>query len=244
MLGAVREVAAGFGLRLDQWQLSGLSHYLELLLEANQRFNLTSLQDSGAMQHRHLLESLALGAFLDRRGLLGERTRILDLGSGGGLPGLPIRLTWPAVRLSLLDATAKKARFLDLACASLGLDDVTVLCGRAETLARDPELREQFDLVIARAVAALPALIELALPFLIEGGSLAAVKGSRAEEEISAAAVALSLCGGRLGAHEPLPASQRLSVVLIDKVAPTPARYPRAPGRPATAPLGAGRRRF
>ncbi|HVC31511.1 MAG TPA: 16S rRNA (guanine(527)-N(7))-methyltransferase RsmG [Steroidobacteraceae bacterium] len=232
--------AAQLGVELAAAQQQAFGLYLDLLLQGNRVVNLTSLREPDAVERRHLLESLAFGALLAGRGLLTAGVRILDLGSGGGLPGIPLKLAWPEVALTLLEATARKARFLEGAIAALGLPRAAVLYGRAEALAHDPNLRGQFDLVSARAVAALPALVELALPFLTLGGTLAAVKGSRAPAELTAAHEALRVCGGRVVATEPLPAEGPLHLILIEKISETPLTYPRRPGRPAAAPLGLG----
>jgi 16S rRNA (guanine527-N7)-methyltransferase len=137
----------------------------------------------------------------------------------------------------LLEATAKKTAFLEATVRTLLLEDTYVLAGRAETLAHDGALRESFDLVVARAVAQLPGLIELALPFLKIGGLVAAMKGSRAGEEISSAQAALDACGGELIEEIPILPSSSLGLVTIRKVSSTPDRFPRRPGRPAAHPL-------
>lgn len=243
--------AATLGIELDAAQREAFALYLDLLLQANQSLNLTSLRDAESIERRHFLESLALGHLLEDRSLLpfDARTsshqalgaRVLDLGSGAGLPGIPLKIVWQGVELRLLEATAKKARFLHAAAVALQLSRTQILEGRAELLAHAPDLRGRFDLVTARAVAALPALIELALPFLAVGGTLAAVKGSRALEELHVAGEALRLCGGRVVARESLPGGGPLQLVLIEKIAETPAKFPRRPGLPAASPLGAGR---
>lgn len=212
--------------------------YLRLLMATNQTLNLTSLRDPESIRRRHFLESLALGVLLSDGQLLPAGARVLDLGSGAGFPGLPLKLGWPDLDVSLLEATGKKARFLQMVVESLGLSGASVLVGRAEALAHDPTLRGHFDLVTARAVARLPALVELSLPFLRAGGTLAAIKGSRVDEEIAAAKAALRICGGRIVDQRSLPGDAGLRLVLIEKVAATPERYPRPPGRPGADPLG------
>jgi 16S rRNA (guanine527-N7)-methyltransferase len=165
---------------------------------------------------------------------------VLDVGSGAGLPGLPLKILRPSLKLSLLEATAKKVAFLEHICQELGLRDVEIITGRAEEIAHQPAYREQFDFVLARAVASLATLVELTLPFVMVGGSLIAPKRGDITTEVSEAAYAVSRLGGRLReiktvVLDELPEGNEL--VIIDKTSPTPPAYPRRPGRPAKRPL-------
>jgi len=225
------------GLDLTQRQVDQLSTYGDRLATA--AHNLTSARDRDQIEQRHIAESLAWGRLLDAQGLLPDGARVLDLGAGGGLPGIPLRIAWPAIRLTLLESVGKKCRFLEDMARQLGLKDVAVLEGRAEDFGRDPAHREQYDLVVARAVAALPVLIEYSLPFLRLGGRLAAVKGTSATAEIDASAAALQELGARLydaPVFQP-PQGPSQTVVLIEKTAATPDRYPRRTGIPSKRPL-------
>ncbi|MGI8550263.1 MAG: 16S rRNA (guanine(527)-N(7))-methyltransferase RsmG [Dehalococcoidia bacterium] len=226
------------GVQLTAAQVARFERYLDLLLEANQSVNLTAVRDVGSIQRRHFLESLALGLRLSSHGLLPASVQLLDLGSGAGFPGLPLKIAWPGIDLTLLEATGKKARFLERTVVELQLEHVRVLSARAETLGHQTTLRESFDLTTARAVASLPSLIELALPFLKLSGRLAVVKGSRVDEELKASMIALQLCGGHVVVQEQLTGNARLRLVIVEKVAPTPTRFPRRPGMPAKRPLG------
>jgi 16S rRNA (guanine527-N7)-methyltransferase len=233
--------AQALGLPLNPRQLQQFEEYYHQLIAANQRASLTSITDYQEVQRRHFGESLAVGAALYRAGVLkpDEAARVLDLGAGAGFPGLPMRIVHPALRLTILEATRKKTAFLERLLARLGLEDVTVITGRAEAVAHEPAHREGYDLVLARAVAPLAALVELALPFLEVGRCLATPKGSRAPEEMVEASRALTLCGGRIVSAEPLPSpTLPLTLVLVEKTDPTPAIYPRRPGIPAKRPLG------
>ena len=157
---------------------------------------------------------------------------LIDVGSGGGLPGLPLRLRDPSIRLTLLDATAKKVAFLRSACDTLGLTDVQCVAARAEELAHKPGYRDAFDVAIARGVAYLPALCELCLPFVKPGGCFLAMKGDDPAEEIGAALSILPVLGGRLGAVMSYPLGDRKhTLVLVDKVKDTPEGYPRSWGK-------------
>ncbi len=226
-------------LDLDAAALDRLAAYRDLLATAG--FNLTSLRDRDpeALVRRHIAESLAFGRLLDRRGLLDGSVRVLDIGAGAGLPGIPLKIAWPSIQLTLLESVGKKCRFMQDAAAQLGLDNVDVLEGRAEDFARDPGLRETFDLVVARAVAPLPVLLEYALPYLRLGGTLAAPKGSAAISEIDAAQPALQELGAHLQDAPQLrpPDGIPLTVVIVVKDAPTSGRYPRRAGIPSKRPL-------
>lgn len=211
--------------------------YRELIAE-RPRAGLTSLTDSEAVQRRHFLESLALLRALEDANALGPNA--IDIGSGAGFPGIPIKIVRPALALTLVEATAKKAAFLLHLVRRLGLSDVTLVQARAEELAHDPAQRAAYHLALARAVAPLPVLVELALPFLRLGGYLATPKGSAAPREINQAAAALDTCGGQLALVQPLdlPGPGPIpTLVLIRKVADTPDRFPRRPGIPAKRPL-------
>jgi len=237
-MNLLAHIAEARGLTLDGRQLEQFEEYYHLLIAANQRVNLTSVTAYDGVQRRHFGESLAVAAALYRTGVLqlDQAARTIDLGAGAGFPGLPIKIAHPALRLTLLESAAKKTAFLQEVVERLGLEDVAVVTDRAESAARQPAHRERYDLALARAVASLPVLVELALPFLRLGGLLAAPKGSRAAQEVAAAAPALGACGGRLLSAERLPDSP-LTLVLVEKVAPSPSTYPRRPGIPAKRPL-------
>ena len=234
--------AAELGLDLSPDQLARFDRHYTLLERGRRRAALTSVSGREAVQRRHFLESLALLRALEEADILAadRPATLLDLGTGAGLPGLPMKIARPQLSLTLLDATAKKTSFLRELLAELALSDVRVLTGRAEELGRDPEHRETYDVVVARAVAPLAALLELALPFLKVGGVLAAPKGSGAPREISAAQRALDLLGGTLVSVAPLhtPGGRHSqTLILVTKTAPTPEKYPRRTGLPQKRPL-------
>ena len=215
-----------------------LGAYRDLLVRNRAAAGLTSLRDPDEIDRRLLGEPLLLLDFLEARGV--AISPAIDIGSGAGTPGLPIKIARPALRLTLLEATAKKAAFLKTAVSALGVEDVEVVAARAEELAHDPGHRESYRLALARAVAPLPVLVELALPLLAVGGRLATPKGSSARDEVAASANALSECGGEVEAIETLELpweGTAPTVVIVRKVARTPDRYPRRPGTPAKRPL-------
>lgn len=237
MLDIVRSEAARYGINLHDAQLLQFERYVRLLAEWNQRVNLVADAAPDVVQRRHIVESLALGAALREREVLRPDSRIIDVGAGAGFPGLPIKIAWPTVRLTLLEATAKKTAFLQSAVEALQLDDTAVLTGRAEDLGHDASLRASFDLVLARAVAPLPALLELTLPFARVGGRVVTPKGSRVDEQVAASRHALATLGARVFVVPfDVPGPPQKLVVAV-KSAPTPGRFPRRAGTPVRSPL-------
>jgi 16S rRNA (guanine527-N7)-methyltransferase len=186
---------------------------------------------------RHFPEALAALSAIQQREIM--PSPMIDIGSGGGLPGIVVKIARPDIGATLLEATRKKADFLDEAVRNLELDGATVVAERAENAGRDELHRAAYRLVIARAVAPLPALLELALPFLSAGGMLVAMKGSEAKAEVAASARALKELGGEVE-DVVIPAAalpNPFALVFVRKVADTPANYPRRPGIPAKRPL-------
>lgn len=208
--------------------------YLERLLHVNRSLNLTAITDPETAWQRHILESIALIPHLQ------SAQHLLDLGSGGGIPGIPLAILLPRLDITLLEATGKKARFLRETCEALGLSRVTVCAERAEHEGRNPASREQFDAVTCRAVGSLAEILELAAPLLRVGGHLLAVKGRRADEELHAAEKALELLHCVPTARIPLlpgdPDNESI-LLILEKKAPTPDRFPRPAGTPKKTPL-------
>jgi 16S rRNA (guanine527-N7)-methyltransferase len=202
--------------------------YLELLLAQNQAFNLTAITDPEEAWTKHIEDSLSLLPDLeDVRGAL------VDVGSGGGLPAIPLAIARPDLQFTLVESTAKKARFLAECTHTLGLQNVRVESERAEILGRSP-LRESFDAATSRACARLPVLLELCLPLLKVGGRKLAIKGEQAALEVTEATRALALLHGKVTSTR---RTETGTIVRIEKHGTTPARYPRRPGEPKRAPL-------
>lgn len=212
--------------------------YVELLLEANATLNLTRVTEPDAVARLHLLDALSALPLLDEL----APSDALDLGSGGGVPGIVLALARPDIRWTLVDSVAKKAGAMRAFAASLGLRSVQVIAERAEILGRQPAHREGYDLVAARACAALPVLAEYALPLLRVGGLLVAWKGPLSEgddELVRGRAAAETLGGGPPTIREPrIPALGGHRFVIVPKRSATPPPYPRRPGEPARRPLG------
>jgi len=241
----------GLGLELDATDRDRLAAFLSRLYEANERMNLTRVPPESAWM-RHILDSLtlvpwiaSLGAQREAARGTGDDLRIIDVGSGGGLPGIPLAIVLQAIvpqaRLTLLEATGKKARFLAEAIEALGLAGARVVNERAETAAHDrPVHREQYDAVVSRAVGALPVLAELTLPLVRPGGFLMVIKGEKALEEVELARAAIGLLGGSFVESQTTPTG---TLLRIEKMSRTPRTYPRLPGEPARRPLTGPRRR-
>ncbi len=231
------EEAGRLGLALNQEHLARLVEYYRALREWNRRLNLTRIIAWEEVQVAHFLDSLT-GVLVWPAGVPPEQ--VADVGSGAGFPGLPLKVYWPAARLVLVESVGKKAAFLREVAGRLGLEGVTVLAARAEKVGQDSGYRETCDLVVARAVAALPVLLEYALPLTRPGGVFVAYKGREVGEEVAAAVGAMEVLGGRLKEVRPLhlPGMEGpRHLVVVNKVAPSPARYPRRPGVPAKRPL-------
>lgn len=239
--------ATQLGLSLTSAQAIAFDAFTGELLAWNERFNLTAVTDQEQVEIRHYLDSLALLPALAAlegvsvAALLGRSVRAVDVGAGAGLPGLALRVVWSKLRLSAIEATGKKVRFMEHVAERLGLSDVQFIHGRAEELAlRDPH-RAAYDLVLARAVASLPTLIEYLLPLARRGGRIVAYKGSAAHEEALAAEYAIRVLGGQLTRLIPVEVpglAETRVLVVIDKVSQTPEGYPRGRGLPRKQPLG------
>jgi 16S rRNA (guanine527-N7)-methyltransferase len=233
----LKEGALKLGIDLNLRQLEQFSFYYNELIEWNKKVNLTSITDPQDAQIKHFLDSLSLYPALKQPI---DGCSFIDIGSGGGFPGLPLKISLPIIKMVLVEATNKKAAFLRHVIQQLGLENVEVLCQRAETAAHDAQYRQRFDYVLCRAVASLATLAELALPFCTTGGRFIALKKGDIAAEIEKAAKAINTMGGGQPEImkvelEELPNERYL--IIIEKVSPTPDKYPRRPGMPTTRPI-------
>ena len=239
------EGARDLGITLSAGQLEQFDLYYRELTDWNKRANLTAVTGREETQVRHFLDSLTVclpyrkepDAPLDT---LAGVARVVDVGSGAGFPGLPVKLAFPHLELHLIESVGKKTAFLEHLTGLLELEGVTVHTGRAEALARQPELRESFDLALVRGVARLSLLLEYALPFCRVGGKALALKHGGLEQELAEAGFALSELGGARGDVLPVTLAgltDNRVVAAFEKDAPTPHRYPRRVGIPAKRPL-------
>ena len=220
-------------LGLDGSKAEPLEAFARAVLEKNKVMNLTAITDEADFARLHLLDSAALLNVADFSG-----RRAVDVGTGAGFPGVPLRILCPDVRMTLLDSTGKRIDFLRETCGALGLTGVDCVHARAEEFAA--EHRESFDLAVSRAVAALPVLCELCLPLVCVGGQFLAMKSAQSDVELEGAMDAIAALGGRLAdvTDYAIPGSDVTHrVIVIDKVDRTPPRYPRAFGKIKKAPL-------
>jgi 16S rRNA (guanine527-N7)-methyltransferase len=224
-------------------QVERLTRYGELLHARNAVTNLTAVRDVPGVERRLILESARLVPVLRSVvpiDLMGRRT-LLDVGTGGGLPGMVLAIACPELTVYLLDATGKKIAFLDDVVSELGMTNVQTVHGRAEEIGHQPRFRNAFDLVTARAVSSLSALLELGLPMLRTGGTMLLPKGVEIDEELDAGARAAALLQGEIVSTDLLPdvgSTIDTRLVTVRKMGPTPGKFPRRSGIPARDPLG------
>ena len=237
----LKQGADALGIHLDPGQLDRFRVYCEELAEWNQRANLTAITDREGTQIRHFLDSLTVCLAIGGESSgMAAISKAVDVGSGAGFPGLPLKITFPHLELHLIESVGKKTAFLEHIVAELGLDGVVVHTGRAETLAREPGLRDSFDLALVRGVARLSLLLEYSLPFCRTGGRVAALKHGGLESELVEAEYALSELSGRQLGVFPVTLhglTDNRVVAAFEKIGPTPDRYPRRVGIPAKRPL-------
>ena len=222
-----------WNIALTGTQLDQLDAFAQILVDYNQKVNLTAITDPEGIEDKHFLDSLLFASQPEVAG------RMVDVGAGAGFPGIVTKIYKPELELTLMEPTGKRVEFLKYACAQLGLTGVEFAKERAEEAARKV-WREQFDLASARAVAALPMLAEYCLPLVRVGGVFYAMKGSRYQEEVDAAHHAVEVLGGKITEVRPvqLPGlTDQRAIITIEKVRPTPKQYPRKAGTAVKKPL-------
>lgn len=240
----LQEGSDELGLPLSKVQIAQFQRYYELLTEWNQRMNLTAIEGYQDVQTKHFLDSIVGALILAEE--INETIpptrplRAIDVGSGAGFPGIPLKIVWPALSMTLLDGTGKKVTFLKEVVSALQLEDVTVVQARAEEVGTQETYRGQYDLVTARAVARLNTLVEYLLPLAKTDGFVMAYKGPNAAEEFMEAGRAIAKLGGETVRFAPVEIpylEEERRILLIKKIAATPKAYPRQRGLPRKEPL-------
>jgi len=233
-----RLVQKALGINLSTKQLTNLEKYERELLEWNKQFNLTAVREPEQVWIRHFIDSISCITVM--RDSIMER--VVDVGTGAGFPGIPLKIINPTMELTLVESVGKKANFCRHLIMTLTLDQVNVVQTRVETIGQIPEHRQNYDWAIARAVAILPVLAEYLLPLVRVGGSMLAMKGESAPAEIQDSEHAIHLLGGHLRKINPIElpgVAEQHYLVVIDKIAATPEKYPRRVGVPSKHPLRA-----
>lgn len=228
--------ATEYGLNLTEDQISAFNKYYELLYEWNKKINLTAITEPKDVAIKHMVDSLSCF----KADLFKENTSLIDVGTGAGFPGLPLKIFYPSLKLTLLDSLNKRVKFLQLVVDELGLKDVEVIHTRSEEAARNKKYREKFDLATARAVARLPIICEYCLPFVKDGGTFIALKGRQYEEEATQAQKAIKVLGGEIADIMPVKLPEiddKRAVIYIKKIKSTPKTYPRKAGTPERNPI-------
>ncbi len=233
---ALRQSAGQFALILSEEQIAAFQIYYTLLVEWNQKMNLTAITDPEEVAVKHMIDSLSCY----QPEVFPAGCRVIDVGTGAGFPGLPLKIMHADLKLTLLDSLNKRVNFLRHVADSLSLKQVDVIHSRAEEGARNKQFREQYDVAVSRAVARLNVLAELCIPFVKPGGYFIALKGAQFQQEVEEAGRAIQVLGGEVAQVRPvkLPGLEDIrAVVYIKKVRTTPSTYPRKPGQPEKKPL-------
>ncbi|MCM3744553.1 16S rRNA (guanine(527)-N(7))-methyltransferase RsmG [Sporosarcina luteola] len=224
------------GLPLTDHQLQQFNKYFYMLVEWNEKMNLTAITDSPSVYLKHFYDSITAAFYTD---LTGNKS-ICDVGAGAGFPSIPLKICFPNLSVTIVDSLNKRITFLTELASELELDNVTFIHSRAEDFGQNPKYREKFDIVTARAVARLSVLSELCLPLVKEGGIFISMKGAAAEEELMDAKKAINVLGAELvekfSFNLPMEESER-NIFIMNKVKKTPKKYPRKPGIPNKTPI-------
>lgn len=221
---------------LNKKQLSRFQMYYEMLIETNKVMNLTAITEYDEVVDKHFVDSLSLIQAID----LNQPLKVIDVGTGAGFPGIPLKIAFPELKIVLLDSLNKRIIFLNQVIEALELTDIETIHGRAEDFGRNPKYREQFDLCVSRAVANLSTLSEYCIPFVQISGHFIPYKSGKVQEELEGAKRAVTLLGGNIEnclSYNLADTDMERSLVIIEKIKPTKKAYPRKAGKPSKEPL-------
>ncbi|MHC0039371.1 16S rRNA (guanine(527)-N(7))-methyltransferase RsmG [Pseudoneobacillus sp. C159] len=236
MVDQFEKALAEKGINLSPFQLQQYEQYYQLLVEWNEKMNLTAITEKNEVYLKHFFDSITAGFYFD---FTNQKT-VCDVGAGAGFPSIPLKIAFPSIHVTIVDSLNKRITFLEHLAKELKLENVRFIHDRAETFGQNKNYREQFDVVTARAVARLSVLSELCLPLVKKGGTFVAMKAASAKEEIQAAEKAIHTLGGKLVRQEqfvlPIEHSDR-TIIFIQKEKNTPKQYPRKPGTPNKMPI-------
>jgi 16S rRNA (guanine527-N7)-methyltransferase len=224
------------GIELNATQQAQFARYFELLVEWNEKMNLTAITDLTSVYLKHFYDSISAAFFIELNG----RKTICDVGAGAGFPSIPLKICFPELEVTIVDSLNKRIGFLEHLSSELNLKHMNFVHARAEDFGQNPQYREKFDIVTARAVARLSVLSELCIPLVRNGGIFASMKGAAAEDELADAQKALSILGAKIKEEHfftlPIENSER-NIFVFDKIKSTPRKYPRKPGIPNKTPI-------
>ncbi|MBS6508506.1 MAG: 16S rRNA (guanine(527)-N(7))-methyltransferase RsmG [Paraclostridium bifermentans] len=224
------------GLKCSDETIDKFSKYREILVEWNQKMNLTGIEEEKEVYIKHFLDSVAAV----KKGYIKDGMSIIDVGTGAGFPGLPLRICLENSKVTLLDSLNKRINFLSEVCTNINIDDIELIHGRAEDFGKDEKYREQYDIATARAVAGLPILMEFCVPFIKVGGYFVCLKGPNADTELEESRKAMEVLGLEFveKIDVELPELElKHNIVVFKKVNSTPAKYPRKAGKPVKTPI-------
>lgn len=226
------EESEKIGIKLPDEQLNEFYEYMQLLLEWNEKMNLTAITDPEEVIKKHFVDSITIKKYIK------EKSRLIDVGTGAGFPGIPLKIVDKSIKLTLLDSLNKRINFLNEVIKKLNLKEVNTIHSRAEEYAKN-KVRESYDVAVSRAVADLPILLEYLMPYVKLNGICICMKGPKAQEELERSKKAINILGGKLEKVEKITIDEEMerNLIIIRKIKDTPNKYPRKAGVPTKNPI-------